>query len=696
MMFKSGFLISISFILLIILSLIPLGCDEEDTGNKSNATTVTKAGYIYAPVKPLNGSGGLATGLLALEQDAPPEGYQIVKDAVVSIGNTRVKSDEKGKFSITDLTAGEHQMLICASGFQPVVQLTAVAAASSSTVAIDTLKVIPEKAFVTKGDIMPFMAVGKDPTGNFIPLAAVNWSVINTDKQEKRELGKVTNTGLLNAGETGTIRVVAASSTYSANTEVTILDPANANTSTLTGKVILPSGSPVDGGQVIVLGTRLMSTTDGDGKYALLDVPAELPLTLFVIKNDVIIGSAPVQLEKWKEKSLDITATSNPPPVAEEPNAVPTEDVSSKPATTGSLVGYVYVPAGKDTSRHELSKLAVMQSKTVPKGYMGLSGAKVILENDPTISSVTSSDGGFSLNGVPYKGEGCPYFVVVSADGFSPVRAPILFSGDYPLGAVSKMEIYPVNPVIAVGGLIEFKAVCYDRKGRIIETPKLDWTYEGDRGEIDPVEGFFISSKIGNGTVKATYGDINAGKEFKVINKDETGSLVGTVTDENSKPVSNAFVIVENCPWVGITDENGTYNISAVPTGEKIALYVKVKGKNCGESFAAVGRGAKGTEDINIVLPKEEEPEKAVNTSIPDMPPVSINPKSTGSLTPGTVASHSIKTPTPNPTPREEYPRWPGSTNSLTTGNDDDTHGHADRNRAHESFPRWPNSNKSE
>ena len=32
---------------------------------------------------------------------------------------------------------------------------------------------------------MPFMAVGKDPSGNFIPLAAVNWSVINTDKQEK-------------------------------------------------------------------------------------------------------------------------------------------------------------------------------------------------------------------------------------------------------------------------------------------------------------------------------------------------------------------------------------------------------------------------------------------------------------------------------------------------------------------------------
>ncbi|MEQ8169180.1 MAG: carboxypeptidase-like regulatory domain-containing protein [Candidatus Eremiobacterota bacterium] len=692
MMFKSGFLISISFILLILLSLIPLGCDEEDTGNESNATAVTKSGYIYAPVKPINGSGGLSSGLLALEQDAPPEGYQIVKDAVVSIGNTRVKSDEKGKFSITGLNPGEHQMLICASGFQPVVQLTAVAAVSSSTVAIDTLKVIPEKAFVTKGDIMPFMAVGKDPTGNFIPLAAVNWSVINTDKQEKRELGKVSNTGLLNADEIGNIRVVAASSTYSANTEVTILDPANANTSTLTGKVTLPSGSPVEGGQIIVLGTRLMSVTDGEGKYSLLDVPAELPLTLFVIKNNVIIGSAPVQLEKWKEKSLDITATSNPPPVAEEPDAVPTEDVSSKPATTGSLVGYVYVPAGKETSRHDMSKLAVIQSKTVPEGYMGLSGAKVILESDPTISSVTSSDGGFSLNGVPYKSEGGPHFVVVSADGFSSVRAPILFSGDYPLGAVSKMEIYPENPVIAAGGVIEFKAVCYDRKGKIIETPKLDWTYEGDRGKIDPVEGVFISLKIGNGTVKSTYGDISAGKEFKIINKDETGSLSGTVTDENSKPVRNAFVIVENCPWVGITDENGKYNISSVPTGEKITVYVNFKGKNCGESIAAVGRGAEGTEDINIVLPKDEEPEHTVDTSIPDMPPVSINPESTGSVTP--VAGNSIKTPAPDPTPREEYPRWPGSNNSNT--GDDDTHGHADRNRSHESFPRWPDSTKSE
>ncbi|MEQ8186946.1 MAG: carboxypeptidase-like regulatory domain-containing protein [Candidatus Eremiobacterota bacterium] len=694
MMFKSGFLIVISFVLLIILSLIPLGCDEEDTGNESKATAVTKAGYIYAPVKPVNGSGGLATGLIALEQDAPPEGYQIVKNAVVSIGNTRVKSDEKGKFSITGLNPGEHQMLICASGFQPVVQLTAVAAASSSTVAIDTLKVIPEKAFVTKGDIMPFMAVGKDPVGNFVPLAAVNWSVINTDKQEKRELGKVTNTGLLNADEIGIIRVVAASSTYSANTEVTILDPANANTSTLTGKVTLPSGSAVEGGQIIVLGTRLMSVTDADGKYSLLDVPSEQPLTLFVIKNDVIIGSAPVQLEKWKEKSLDIMATSNPPPVEEDPNAVPAEDVSSVPVTTGSLIGYVYVPSGKEKSRNDLSKLAVMQSKNIPEGYMALSGAKVMVENDPTISSVTASDGGFSLNGIPYKGEGGPYFVVVSADGFSPVRAPLLFTGDYPLGAVSKMEIYPENPVIGVGAVIEFKAICYDRKGKIIETPKLDWAYEGDRGEINPVDGFFISSKIGNGTVKANYGDISAQKEFKIINKDETGSLSGIITDENSKPVSDAFVIVENCPWVGITDENGKYNISSVPTGEKITVYVKVKGKNCGESFASVGRGAEGTEDISIVLPKEEEPEKTVDTSIPDMPPVSINPETPASLTPGTVSNHTIKTPAPDPTPREEYPRWPGADNS--TGNNDDTHGHADRNRSHESFPRWPDSTKSE
>jgi hypothetical protein len=693
-MLKSGFLISIGFILLIILSLIPLGCDEEDTGNESKVSVITKTGYIYAPVKPVNGSGGLATGLIALEQDVPPEGYQIVNNAVVSIGNTRVKADEKGIFKITGLNPGEHQMLICASGFQPVVQLTAIAASSSSTVAIDTLKVVPEKAFVTKGDIMPFMAVGKDPAGNFVPLAAVNWSVINTDKQEKRELGKVTNTGLLKADETGTIRVVAASSTYSANTEITILDPANANTSTLTGKVTLPSGSPVEGGQIIILGTRLMSVTDTDGKYSLLDVPSDLPLTLFVIKNEVIIGTAPIQLEKWKEKSLDIMATSNPPPVAEDANSVPAENDSSKPGTTGSLIGYIYIPNGSETSKNDLSKLAVMQSKTVPKGYMAISGAKVIVENDPTISAVTASDGGFALNGIPYKGEGSPYFVVVSADGFSSVRAPVLFTGDYPLGTVSKMEIFPENPVIAVGGLIEFKVVCYDRKGKIIETPKLDWTYEGDRGEIDPVEGFFISSKIGNGTVKANYGDISTQKEFRIINKDETGSLSGVITDENSKPVSDAFVIVENCPWVGITDENGKYNISSIPTGEKITVYVKVKGKNCGDSFASVGKNSAGTEDISIVLPKEELPDKTVDT-IPDMPPVSINPESTpaSSLSPNTVSSHSIKTPTPNSTPREEYPRWPGSNNST---DNDDTHGHADRNRSQESFPRWPDSTKSE
>jgi hypothetical protein len=535
------------------------------------------------------------------------------------------------------------------------------------------------------------MAVGKEPAGNFVPLAAVNWSVINTDKQEKRELGKVTNTGLLKADETGTIRVVAASSTYSANTEITILDPANANTSTLTGKVTLPSGSPVDVGQIIILGTRLMSVTDTDGKYCLLDVPSDLPLTLFVIKNEVIIGTAPIQLEKWKEKSLDIMATSNPPPVAEDANSLPAENDSPKPATTGSLIGYIYIPNITEKSGNDL--LAVMQSKTIPKGYMALSGAKVIVENDPTISAVTASDGGFALNGIPYKGEGSPYFVVVSADGFSPVRAPVLFTGDYPLGTVSKMEIYPESPVMAVGGLIEFKLLCYDRKGKIIETPKLDWTYEGDRGEIDPVEGFFISSKIGNGTVKANYGDISTQKEFRIINKDETGSLSGVITDENSKPVSDAFVIVEHCPWVGITDENGKYNISSVPTGEKITVYVKVKGKNCGESFASVGKGSEGTEDISIVLPKEEVPDKTVDT-IPDMPPVSINPESTpaSSLSPNTVSSHSIKTPTPNPTPREEYPRWPGSNNNST--NNDDTHGHADRSQ--ESFPRWPDSTKSE
>ncbi|HPZ06801.1 MAG TPA: carboxypeptidase-like regulatory domain-containing protein [Candidatus Eremiobacteraeota bacterium] len=683
----------------LFLCLIPLGCDEEDTsGNNSNAKLSSKIGYVYAPVKPQIGRSGLSTGLIALEQNVPPEGYKAISGARVIIGNSKVDADDKGNFKISNIQPGEHQMLICASGFQPVVQVTAVSAIGSATVAIDTLKVIPEKAVVMKGDFMPFMAVGKDPEGNFIPLSSATWSVLNGDKNEKKELGTVTNTGLFKGNETGFVKVIAASATYTASSEATILDPAGTNTGTLTGKVSLASGSPVDGAQVVIPGTNLMSETDKDGKYSILDVPSDISLTLFVVKHSTIVGSGSIQLEKWKEKIMDIIATSNPPPIPEDANSVVIKDSTPLPLTTGTISGYVLAPANGDKPEKNFQSLSVIQSKIVPKGHMGISGVNVMLEEDPSISCLTSSDGGFTLNNVPLKKEGGPAYVVVVLDGYVSLSAPVLINGEYPPGAVTKLEIYPENPVIPVGGVLEFKVVTYDRKGQIIKTPKLDWFYEGDRGNLEPEEGIFSASKIGHGTISVNYGDISTKKNFKVIDKSETGSLSGVVLDKKEKPVKNAFIILDNSPWIGITDDEGKYNILWVLIGEKIPLSVKVDGKLCGDALASVGKGASAIEDISVNLTIEKQsidPNSIDKPSIPDIPPASINPENTsGNNNIGNLPSNVVSSKI-TPTPREEFPRWPGG--SQEDSNQKENKEKVKNNKSDESmFPRWPFSNSSE
>jgi len=509
-------------IILFLLCFIPLGCEDDEVAN-SDTTVSAKSGYIYAPLEPEKDKNGMAIGLIALEQSVAPKDYQPVKNAYVSIGTSRSKTDEKGYFNISGLQPGEHEMLVSATGYIPVVQLTAVAGSSTATIAIDTMKIIPQEPLVIVNDMLQVTAVGKEMSGKFIPLNAITWSVFS-EEDDKQDKASITNTGIFSATEAGVFKVIAASGTYNASTEVTVLSPADASTSTLTGEVTLSSGSPVEGATVIVSGTHLMTKTDEEGDYSILNVPADVSLTVFVIKNHTLIGSAPVSMEKWKEKSLDILASSDPPPVAEGEDD-DFEMGQENQLTTGSLVGYVYIPAdtevkeevkeevSDDTNKETLVSITVSQSATVPDGYMALSGAKVIFENDPTIYSVTSTDGGFTLDNIPCKKDGEPYFVAVVMDGYVTTRVPVLFTGKYPTGIVTSIKIYPENPIVYLESSFEFKPVFYSREGEIIETSRVDWSVEGDVGTIDPNSGLFTPSRVGTGTVIVTYGDITERKK---------------------------------------------------------------------------------------------------------------------------------------------------------------------------------------
>jgi len=682
-----------SLIMLFLLCFIPLGCEDDEVAN-SDATVSAKSGYIYAPVEPEIDKNGMAIGLIALEQSVAPKDYQPVKNAYVSIGISRSKTDEKGYFNISGLQPGEHEMLVSATGYIPVVQLTAVAGSSTATIAIDTMKIIPQEPLVIVNDMLQVTAVGKEMSGKFIPLNAITWSVFS-EEDDKQDKASITNTGIFSATEAGNFKVIAASGTYNASTEVTVLSPADASTSTLTGEVTLSSGSPVEDATVIVSGTHLMTKTDEDGDYSILNVPADVSLTVFVIKNHTLIGSAPVSMEKWKEKSLDILASSDPLPVAEGEEG-DVEIGQENKLTTGSLLGYVYVPAdtevkegdSDDTNKETMVSITVSQLATVPDGYIALSGAKVIFENDPTIYSVTSTDGGFTLDNIPCKKDGEPYFVAVVMEGYVTTRVPVLFTGKYPTGIVTSIKIYPENPIVYLESSFEFKPVFYSREGEIIETSRVDWSVEGDVGTIDPNSGLFTPSRVGTGTVIVTYGDITERKNFTIVAKEEGGKLSGLVTDEENKPVEGAFVILDNYPWMAITDEKGAYEISFVPTDEKISVTVKINGKKCGSAIAAVSRGDMATEDIAIVLPVIEE-ETAVTEeqeNIADTPPVSISPENPSSNTSIGVVPDSNSVSEADTeggegeNNREEFPRWPEENESP------DTHG----DNSPEEFPRWP------
>ena len=683
---------NICFLLTLLLCLTFLGCDEDETATSETSVSF-KGGYVYAPLDPELNKDGLMVGLIALEQSVTPTDYEPVEGAYVSIGNSRVKTDKNGNFKISGIKPGEHRMLVSAKGYLPVVQLTAVSGSSTATIAIDTMKIIPDTPVMTQDDMLQFTAVGKEMGGNFVPLSAIIWSVLSEDEDKEDDVS-ITNQGILTASTDGTFTVIAASGNYNATTEVTVLEPANASTSTLTGEVTLPSGSPVSDAVVIVSGTHLSGMTDEDGDYSILNVPSDNELNVFVVKNHTLIGSAPLTMEKWKQKSLDILADLEPSSVSDDEETA-VEDPNDIDSTTGSILGYVYIPAVLDEgeTNEEMLGLTVVQSEKIPEGYMAISGAKVMWESDPTIYSITSTDGGFILENIPYNAEG-PYYVSVSLEGYVTVRAPVLFTGKYPAGIVTKIDIYPENPVVYLDGAVEFLPLFYDRNGELLESSRVDWSVEGDVGEITQ-EGFFTPSRVGNGTALVTYGDITERKNFTIVSKEEGGKLSGLVTDEEEKPVEGAFVILEDYPWMAMTDENGEYNISFVPTGEKIPLIVKVYGQKCGSAIAGVARGDSAVEDISIIMPREpliaEEPE--TDDNIADNPPVSISPENPSNNTnigevPDNVVSEA-DTETGEEV-REEFPRWP---DNNETGETEESSSTNDQPR--EEFPRWPDATPS-
>lgn len=686
--FKKEMIFLIFFIL--IMSLLPLGCDDEESTD-TGPSVISKVGYVYVPAEPVKDNDGLYKGLIALEQNIPPLDYKPLPGARVSIGNAMAKTGENGSFTVSGLQPGEHQMLVTATGYEPVVQLTAVAATETGTVAIDTMKVIPEQAIVMQDSMMQFIAVGKEPSGKFIPLPAVNWTILTEDKKEVS--ASISNTGVFTATKSGKYNVVAASGTYNATLEVTALDPASTDTSTLTGKVTLASSSVVEGATVMVFGTNLMAQTDEKGKYAILNVPAGLPLTLFVAKNSTLIGTAPVTVEKWKEKSVDIMATADPPPVQDD-TEVAVENSTPSEEGGGTIKGYIFASTlnEKGEESDNFLGLTLIQSNVELKNYTPVQGANIQFENNPAISAISGPDGSFTLNNIPYKGDGGAYFIIVSHDSYGTKRFPALYTGTYPVGVVRSIEIWPDKPVAFLNSGIEFKALFYDRKNQLIESSQVDWSVEGDVGEMDPVNGFFTPSRVGSGTIVAVYGDITERKNFTVISNENTGTLSGTVTDEDGKPVAGAFVITETSPIIAITDDKGFYNISYVPEGEKIALSVKVKGIIVGDAIAAVSSGKDSTEDVNVDMALVQEPPVTAENNQPDnnisdVPPVSIDSDNTSGTdnvgeTPENPSEQVEENTEDINGSREEFPRWP-------TSNEEDKNNNTD-NSENEEFPRWP------
>ena len=326
----------------VIMSIAIIGCGGGGGGGISPTPTNTPVptsfidGYIY---KPSDGSDNLTYS----KSQTPPPGYQPAEGAIVIVRSKTTNetrqtiTDSNGYFQINVEGIGEYEVIVQMEGFSTI-KFPLIAAPLDTPKQDATIQLYPDEAIIEQGVGKQFVCGGKDGAGvPFIP-RNVSWGI-------EGEIGTIDSNGFFIATSVGTGKIIATASQLKAYSNVRVVEGRG----NLEGTVLNRFEEPLPDVTLTITGIDKIAITDAKGAYQFKDLPANVNLTVNVLKDDKIIGVATdVKINPAQTTNLNIKVEYPPitptPTFTLTPTFTPTQPPTSTPTFTPTSPPPTYTP----------------------------------------------------------------------------------------------------------------------------------------------------------------------------------------------------------------------------------------------------------------------------------------------------------------------------------------------------------------
>ncbi|MGV8118232.1 MAG: carboxypeptidase regulatory-like domain-containing protein [Candidatus Xenobiia bacterium LiM19] len=281
-----------------------------------------------------------------------------------------------------------------------------------------------------------------------------------------------------------------------------------------------------------------------------------------------------------------------------------------------SFTGYIYTgddgalqekktaqPVNKDEENIP-REIVVLQKATAPEGYVPVPGAMVYVANNPGNTTVTDSAGKFTLgmDAQDSEADGKVTIIVTPPETLEK-SAPIRHEIYPPVNSTEIRELFlsPAVQSITIGGVVQLyaRATMKDGSRRTIDPSLVTWQVDNQSIAMVTPEGVLLG--LNQGTAQVTISVANLRATGRVIIRAITGkvfSLKGTVTDGKGEPLSGVIIMILGRERIGISREDGSYEINGLYEKNYITVMAFYQGKICALKYIKLN----GTATLDFTL----------------------------------------------------------------------------------------------
>ena len=305
-----------------------------------------------------------------------------------------------------------------------------------------------------------------------------------------------------------------------------------------------------------------------------------------------------------------ISGVTNPtlPPIPEWPSGDYPTTIPAPGQNTGDAVGYV---VARIDGEHDVNSLNVFFLSYPPllSNYGPVSNAVIQLTSNPFIEAISDETGKFILQEVPYCNIDNIQTVTVTGDTENIQATEQFVAMDFAIivnplespGNIVATKVFPEDITLVPGQVYQFKAYCKNSAGEFVYPDEVEWSVIGGIGNIDEEGVLTVGTATGSGTVTANVQGMAGNASIEVINRDNMGSVTGTVkySDGSGASTSRVSVKTSGITYITIPDASGQYNLNNIPPGTR-TVEVKYDSNLLHSEAIAIQPSQTSNLDINL------------------------------------------------------------------------------------------------